>query len=146
MKNKIFIIGVVVVLGIISIVYLNDNDDVSINENQRRSIEEIDISDENVNIDFMANMEIDEYINNDFLIKDVKINDGYFEGVFVSTIQEELELLKLEIIFYNKNKREIGKINFELDKIIEGEERDLFCLLDFDYRDCYSFEAKLVKE
>ena len=146
MKNKIFIIGVVVVLGIISIVYLNDNDDVSINESQRRGIEEIVVSDENVSIDFMVNMEIDEYISNDFVIKDAKINDSYFEGVFVSTIREELELLRLEVIIYNKNKREIGKVNFELDNVVEGQERDLFCLLDFDYRDGYSFEAKLVKE
>lgn len=138
-KDIIFVlisIIILIVIGVVSLVpeFLTDTD-----------LEEAEpVDSENISIDFMSNMDIEEYEGDGFVVKGAKINNGYFEGFFISKNEEKIESLRLEITFFDSSKKEIKKLYYVFEDVSIDEERDLFCILDFDYSNAYFIEAKIV--
>lgn len=143
MKKKILIIIMICLLmGLGSFIVFNlaknDNDDKDKNNGIMTVSEDIEIY-------LLDNMEMDEYKVEDLTFKNVKISVSDGNDSFQATMLSEnaRDELKLEIILYNKEDKKVDTLEFELSNIEENDERSLFCMVDSDLYDSYSFKVRV---
>jgi len=140
MKKKIILFIIILLLigaGAFAVFNFSKNA-----EDDNKDVETIG---EDIIIDLLSNMDMDEYELEDLILKDVQVFVGDGKDYFQATLlcENAREKLNLEIDLYNKEGKKVDTLNFELLDILENDERNLFCFVDKDLFDSYSFKVKI---
>ena len=144
MKKKIIIIVLVLILILgsyfIYALYGYENN----NYNKARTM----VNEVLTVIDLFEKMDIEEYVVDDFVFTNINLslNDGNdsIEVIFTSNISSDLVLFELNL--YDKDEEKLESIDFLIDSLFEGEERNLFCYVDIDLSRVVSFDIKIKND
>ena len=144
MKKKIIIIVLVLILILgsyfIYALYGYENN----NYNKARTM----VNEVLTVIDLFEKMDIEEYVVDDFVFTNINLslNDGNdsIEVIFTSNISSDLVLFELNL--YDKDEEKLESIDFSIDSLFEGEERNLFCYVDIDLSRVVSFDIKIKND
>lgn len=144
MKKKVIIIVLVLllILGsyLIYTLYGHENN----NYNKKRTM----VNEVLTVVNLFEKMNIEEYVVDDFIFTNVNLslNDGNdsVEVIFISNVSSDLILLELNL--YDKDGEKLESIDFSIDGLFEGEERNLFCYVDIDLSKVDSFDIKIKND
>lgn len=148
MKKRLVIVLIILLLmcvgsfGVFKLAKGNDNNKNNFEDDNKRG--NTTISESKI-INLLENMEQDEYKVEDLTFKDatVFVNDG--KDSFEATLlcDNARDNLSIEVNLYDKAKKKIKTLDFKLKDITEKDERILFCFVDENLFNVYSFDVEV---
>lgn len=99
-------------------------------------------------VNLFEKMQIEEYVIDEFVLSNINLslNDGN-DSVEVTLISNESSSnVVLEVSLYDKDDELLKVINFSIDDLFEGEERTLFCYVDFELDTVEYFSAAIKND
>ena len=138
---KYIVLGIIIliILVVIIVFVYKDNKEASKNKGGNNNTKVVS----SYSIDLLENMEVDSYKEELFEINQAIINNGFFEGLLFYTDENVSAILNFTIVIYNKEHKELERVDFEFVDVRENEERDLYCFIDKDLSDAYYFEVEI---
>lgn len=135
MKKKVFIISsiLLVVVLVISLFLIFGKD-------KEKKVVLKDYS--YVNVETLKTNDVNTLDENDFIVKDARISNGYLEGTFFNNSDSSFEVLKLIVYIYDEDGNILDEINFEYEDVVSYDERDLFYPIQKDLSDGYYISVK----
>ena len=145
MQKKLVVILIILLLlcaGSFGVFQLAKDDDRKNNIEDDNNRGNKTISESKI-INLLDNMKQDEYKVKDLTFKDVNVFVNEGKDSFEATLlcDNARDNLSIEVILYDKDKKKINTLDFKFKDIAEKDERILFCFVDENLFNVYSFEV-----
>ncbi|MBE6151109.1 MAG: hypothetical protein E7162_04795 [Firmicutes bacterium] len=135
MKKKVLIISSIIIFVLIlgiSLFFILDKDE-----------EPIKLKDFSfVNVDEIKTKEISTLDDNIVSVRDIRISDGYLEGIVFINGDKSFNKLKVLVSLYDIDGNLLDEISFEFENMAPYEERDLFYAIQKDLSNAYYVDIK----